>query len=302
MMPPEQNLAFLTPAGGPHPDPADLSLYAMQLVSGEQAATIAEHLSGCADWFALSLPAFRAISPLAALSVDLDAPSVSARRRLLDQVAREKKIVPAAQAAQAQPDPGPQPVPSFGRSGSVLSIEERKPKRRVGLVVLTGLGWAAAAGLCLFAGSLWRDRQTLHSDMAAQAGQIDRLTADAAQAHQLMDALTDPGAMRVSMRMPATPKPQGVPAGGVTYNPQKGSLIFLASNMGPLEQYKAYELWIIPMDNSAPVPAGSAVHPTKQGNYFVLDAPICREVDRASKARCDCRAGGRRVCIPPCRW
>jgi len=84
-----------------------------------------------------------------------------------------------------------------------------------------------------------------------------------------MDALTDPGAMRVSMRIPATPKPPVVPSGGVTYNPDKGSLIFLASNLGGLEEYKAYELWIIPADNSAPVPAGT-FHPDGQGNASVV--------------------------------
>ena len=276
MMPPDQNTLMFAAAGSGHPDPADLSVHAMQLVSGDQAAAIADHLSRCAECRA-ELARIHGDLALLAMTVDLGTPSAASRERLLAQVAREKKIAAPAQTASAQhAQPQPQaaepqqlkPIAAFGR-GSVLSMDERKPKRRAGLIVLTGLGWAAAAGLCLVAGSLLRDRQNLRSDLASQSGQIERLTADAAQAHQLMDALTNPGAMRVSMRMPATVKPPQIPTGGVTYNPDKGSLVFLASNMAPLEQYKAYELWIIPADNAAAIPAGT-FHPDRQGNAAVV--------------------------------
>lgn len=277
MMPSDQNTVMFPATGAGHLDPADLSVYAMQLVSGDQAAAIAGHLSHCPDCRA-ELARIHGDLALVAMTVDLDTPSPASRQRLLNQLAREKRIAVPAQSASAQlvqpqvqtAEPQqPKPIAAFGRSGSVLSMEERKPKRRAGLIILTGLGWAAAAGLCLVAGSLLRDRQNLRSDLASQSGQIDRLTADAAQAHQLMDALTNPGAMRVSMRMPATEKPPQTPSGGVTYNPDKGSLVFLASNMAPLEQYKAYELWIIPADNAAAIPAGT-FHPDRQGNAAVV--------------------------------
>ena len=35
------------PGGPRHPDPADLALYAMQLLSGDEAATIAHHVETC---------------------------------------------------------------------------------------------------------------------------------------------------------------------------------------------------------------------------------------------------------------
>ncbi|HEY5054880.1 MAG TPA: anti-sigma factor [Acidobacteriaceae bacterium] len=271
-MTPDRSKAFLVASNG-HPDPADLTLHAMRLVNGDQAAAIADHLAHCAECTA-ELGRIHGDLVLAVLTTGLETPAASARERLLGQVAREKKLAPAAPKMPEQSEsvqPQARPIPSFGHSGSVLSIDEHKPnlKRGTRLIVLTGLGWAAAAALCLTSGLLLRDRQNLRRDLAAQQSQIGRLDADAAQAHQLMDALTDPGAMRVSMRMPATPKPQGVPSGGVTYNPQKGTLIFLASNMGALEQYKAYELWIIPADNSAPIPAGT-FHPDRQGNASVV--------------------------------
>jgi hypothetical protein len=270
MIPPDQNTAFLVSSGGAHPDPADLTLYAMQLVSGDQAAAIADHLARCTECRA-ELARIQGDLALAALAtVDLEAPSASARERLLSQVAREKKIIAAAAEVPAPIDSvQAPPLATFGRSGSVFSIDQRRPKRGTRLVVLTGFGWAAAAVFCLVSGLLLRDRQNLRNDLAVQDGEIARLHTDASAAHQLMDALTDPGAMRVSLRLPATPKPTDLPSAGVTYNAQKGALIFLASNMGPLEQYKAYELWIIPADNSAPVPAGT-FHPDQQGNAAVV--------------------------------
>ena len=49
MMPSDQNTVMFPATGAGHLDPADLSVYAMQLVSGDQAAAIAGHLSHCPD-------------------------------------------------------------------------------------------------------------------------------------------------------------------------------------------------------------------------------------------------------------
>lgn len=275
-MTPEHNSAFLVTSGGAHLDAADLSLYAMRLLDSDQSAFIANHIAHCAECRA-EFARSQGDLALAAATVDLATPSVSARERLLAQVAREKKIVPATQVPGPHPEPRPVPVPTFGRSGSVLSMEERRPKRGTRLIVLTGIGWAAAALLCFAAGRLFYDRQNLRANLTAHEEAIARLNDDAASAHQLMDALTDPAAMRVSMRVPATPKPQGVPSGGVTYNPGKGTLIFLANNLPPLDSYKAYELWVIPADNSAPLPAGT-FHPDDQGNGAVVMPDLPRGI------------------------
>lgn len=269
MMLPDPNMAFLVSSSGSHSDPADLTLFAMQLASSDQAMVIANHLSCCAECRA-ELARIQSDLVLAALTVNMEAPSDSARQRLLSQVARERKSGLVTQKALEQSEPAqPRPMGSFDHPAPVLSIEGRKSKGRSRLIVLTGLGWVAAAVLCLVSGELLHDRQNLRHDLALQDGEIGRLESNAAAAHQLMDALTDPSAMRVSMRIPATPKPQNIPSGGITYNPQKGSLIFLANNLGTLEQYKTYELWIIPSDNSAPLPAGT-FHPDAQGNASIV--------------------------------
>jgi hypothetical protein len=164
---------------------------------------------------------------------------VNARQRLLQQVAREKKIVPIAQSQlQAQPQSQSQTQPAiaaFGRSGSVLSIEEYQPRPRRSILAFTG--WAVAAVLAVAVTVQDKDRKSLSDNLAAQSGQIARLTAGAASAHELLDALTDPRAVRVSLTGKSQPK--SGPSGGVTYNPEKGTLIFLASDLDPLQAYKS---------------------------------------------------------------
>lgn len=251
-------------SGGGHPSAEDLTLFSMQLLTAEEAGSIARHLERCDDCRA---ELGRIHSDLAAYAstVELETPPAVARQRLIQQVAREKKIVsaPAAPAAATQPQAQ---IAQFGRSGSVLSIEDHPPKRR-GIAVLAGVGWAIAAALAVAATFLYQDGQSLRNNFTAQSAELQRLNTDAASAHQLMDALTDPKALRVTL----TPKaqPAKAPIGGITYNPDKGALVFLASDLNPLQQYKAYELWVIPADGSAPIPAGT-FHPDDRGNASVI--------------------------------
>ena len=46
------------------------------------------------------------------------------------------------------------------------------------------------------------------------------------------------------------------PTARATYLPERGGLILLATNLKPLPEGKTYELWVIPADGKAPVPAG----------------------------------------------
>ena len=266
-----------TALGGPrHTDPDDLALYAMQLLPTDDAATITRHLEYCAECRAELARVHDDLAACAA-TVDLQSPPAAARQRLIQQVAREKKIVPAP-SAQAQPRPEPHPpIPALGRSGSVFAVEA--PRRSAGRAFLAWSGWGIAAGLAVALGFLYGDRSALRETLASQAGEIQRLNADAASAHQLMDALTDPRAVRVTLT--AKPQPRTAPIGGVTYNPEKGTLVFLASDLNPLQPLKTYELWVIPADGSAPIPAGT-FHPDDQGNASVIMLDLPRGV--AAKA------------------
>jgi len=259
---PNSPLGPANPGGPRHPQPDDLALYAMQLLSPEEAAVIANHLPQCAE---CRDELARILGDLAAytLTVDLEAPPELARQRLLKQVAREKKVV-----AAAQPQSAPQPaLASFGRSGSVLSMEDAPARRSAGRAIAVWSGWAVAAALAVAVTFFYRDRKTMRDNLVVEDGVIQRLNADAAASHQLMDALTDPRAVRVTLTTKSLAR--SGPVGGVTYNADKGSLVFLASELDPLQPYKTYQLWIIPQAGGAPVPAGT-FHPDDQGNASVV--------------------------------
>ena len=259
-------ISFPGPGGPRHSDPDDLVLYAMQLLPEDAAAAITQHLDQCAE---CRSELARVHSDLAAYAatVDLKSPPSSARQRLVQQVARERKIVPTP-SAQSQPiaEPHP-PIAAFGRGTSVFSEEDQPTRRSAGGSFLAWSGWGIAAGLAVALGFLYGDRTTLRETLASEAGQIQLLNTDAASAHQLMDALTDPKAVRVTLT--TTPQPKAAPIGGVTYNPDKGTLVFLASDLDPLQALKTYELWVIPADGSAPIPAGT-FHPDDQGNASLI--------------------------------
>ncbi|MGH9594994.1 MAG: anti-sigma factor domain-containing protein, partial [Bryobacteraceae bacterium] len=53
------------------------------------------------------------------------------------------------------------------------------------------------------------------------------------------------------------------------YLPERGGLILQASKMGPLPEDKAYELWVIPANGKAPIPAG-VFRPDATGNASVV--------------------------------
>lgn len=259
------NITFPGNSGPRHPSPEDLVVYAMQLLNAAESAVVSQHLASCPECSA-ELARIHSDLAITAASVDLEEPPAAARQRLMQQVAREKKIIAAP--AQAQPQADSQPVlASFGRSGSILSIEDAPAKRSVGRTILGVAGWAVAAGLAVAVGLQYKDRQGLRDTVASQSALVQRLTADADNAHQLMDAITDPKAVRVSLT--TKPLPKSEPMGGVTYNHDKGTLVFLASNLNPLQTYKTYELWVIPADGSAPIPAGT-FHPDDQGNASVI--------------------------------
>jgi anti-sigma factor RsiW len=264
-------IAFPRSGGPPHTAPEDLTLFAMELLLPAEAAPITQHLESCAECRA-ELARIYGDLALTAATVDFETPAPAARQRLIEQVAREKKILPASGQSAAQSaaavsntDALP-PIASFGRSASILSIEDR-PQKRTGRTVLAFAGWAVAAGLAVAVALGHKYRSDLSSTLATQQAELQRLNTDAASSHKLMDALTDPLAVRVTLTSKPLPKAQ--PIGGVTYNPSKGSLVFLASNLDPLQTYKTYELWVIPADGSAPIPAGT-FHPDDQGNASVI--------------------------------
>jgi hypothetical protein len=285
----------------------DLMLFAMQLLSPEEHAEVAAYLEQSPD-ARRELAEINGELAIYAHTVDLHTPPAQARERLMKQVAREKRAIPidrpvapevsapetagrtgtvfaevaerinrattetAGSETQTKEVLGnaSQGKDSEADSGDSLFgalIKDERPKRGVAGKVLPWVGWAVAAGLAVAAGSLYRDRDALRGALTTQMSQIDHLTADAEAARQVLETMTDRSAMRVTLTQgQAAPRPTG----RATYVASKGSLIFLASNLEPLQPAKTYELWLLPVaEGQSPIPAGT-FRPDEHGNASVI--------------------------------
>ena len=245
-----------------HIEPDDLALFAMQLLAADEASVMAAHLEQCADC-KQALAEVQGDLAVYAHSVEMHSPPAQARERLLKQVAREKKEAPVEGAAVVA-----MPGSIRGRGlGSDPDLTEEAPRRSGAGRVLPWVGWAMAAGLAVTAGHLYQQRDALRAIVTTQSSTMGQLSADAASAREVMDAMTDRSAMRVTLT--TTPQAKPAPQGRATYVASKGALIFVASNLEPLQPAKVYELWLIPANGEAPIPAGM-FHPDERGNASVM--------------------------------
>ena len=112
--------------------------------------------------------------------------------------------------------------------------------------------------------------------MTIQTAQMAHLSADAAAARQVMETLTDSTAKRVMLK--TSPMRNRFRRGRAIYVPSAGALMFVASNMEPLQPYKVYELWLIPADGRDPMPAGT-FHPDASGNASVIMPALPKGVE-----------------------
>jgi anti-sigma-K factor RskA len=270
----------------------DLALFAMQLLSDEETAEVKAHLKESAE-ARKELAEIQGDLATYALTAEMHAVPVQARERLMRQVAREKKAIPidlppVVEARAAEAGTGAQTgstahdaTASEGKSsplglGGYLN-EDNQPRRGVAGKVLPWIGWAVAAGLAIFASNIYSGREALRSTVTTQASQIDHLTADAAAARQVLETMTDSSAMRVTLTTKGVTAP--LPTGRATYVASKGTLIFLASNLQPLQPAKTYELWLIPAgEGQNPIPAGT-FHPDARGNASVIMPPLPKGVE-----------------------
>jgi anti-sigma-K factor RskA len=260
----------------------DLALFAMQLLSKDEAAEVAAYVERSAE-ARRELAEIQGDLAIYAHSVDMHSPPAQARERLMKQVGREKKAVPidrqpvAPVADSVRTDSGANQGGDAERVMSSYLREDEQPKRGFAGKVLPWIGWAVAAGLGVSTGNLYRERDALRGVVAQQTGQIDHLTADAAAARQVLDAMTDSTAMRVTLTTKGAPP--AVPQGRATYVANKGTLIFLASNLEPLQPAKTYELWLIPAAaGQNPIPAGT-FHPDERGNASVILPPLPKGIE-----------------------
>jgi anti-sigma-K factor RskA len=215
-----------------HIAPEDLALYALQALSPEESAIVTEHLSTCATC-QQELAEINGDMALLALSVEQQPLPAGATERFMERVA---STAPAAAATVL-------PFVAKDRTETVS-------RRSVWPVLVP---WAAAAALTAVCISLGIENKNLSDTVNAESSLLTTLSAKAAHAQQLADVLNAPSAQRVTLTLAKHPAD---PTGHAIYLPDRGALLFEANNLQPLNPGKTYELWVIPANGTAPVPAG----------------------------------------------
>ncbi len=215
----------------------DLALYALGEMAGSDRQEFEEHLHTCAAC-RRELQALRGDLGLLGLSSSGPQPPARSKERLLQAIAAEPRRAPA-----------PAPV--------------ELPRRS------SWLAWVPAViAIALFFITLgmWRSNQRLNDIVAEltnrnqeEGAQLDRLT-------QQLHLLTTPDGVRVSLNPMKAPRQ---PSGTAIFSLSQKRMIFMASNLPPVPQGKAYELWIIPA-TGAPLPAG-VFKPDEHGNATMMD-------------------------------
>lgn len=111
----------------------------------------------------------------------------------------------------------------------------------------------ATAVLAAFAILLWIENNDLRDELDASQQQKSASEGELEKAHQMLVTLTAPDTMQMTL-MPA--KGDAKSQGRVVYQKRTGTLMFVASNLAMPPEKKMYELWLIPMNGHAPMPAG----------------------------------------------
>ena len=107
--------------------------------------------------------------------------------------------------------------------------------------------------MAIVAISLGVQNRALNDELQDESSLVTNLAAQASRAQQVLEVLTAPTAQRVTLTEGKVP---AQPTARATYLPERGGLILLATNLKPLPEGKTYELWVIPANGKAPVPAG----------------------------------------------
>lgn len=240
----------------------DLILYALQDLSPAEVAEMQESLA-LSESARAELAQIQADLAAYALTSEMEAPPLQARERFLRQVSKEKKMAPADRPVAVPISSGAEPF-LRPRENRVFRIDEDAPARRTGIGVFGWAGWAVAAALAITAGVQYYQHETLKSQFTTQTAQLDKANGEAEHAAKVMQVLTDGGAMQVTLRQTDANKEPPRPIAHAAYAADTGSLVFVAMHLQQLELDKTYELWLIPADGKAPIPAGT-FKPNVQG-------------------------------------
>jgi anti-sigma factor RsiW len=234
----------------------DLVPYTMQSLSAGETSSVALHLEECPEC-ARQLAEVSGDLALLSLSVDQQPLPEGTRNRFMSRIAAEPQSVTAIHAA------APVAMPLTAEPPPARVIHELKPRRNW-LPIL--VPWAAAFAMLALAGYLGNQNQRLNQLLNGDKGQIAQLSAEAEHAQEVLDTLTSPAAKQVTL---TEGKGAPQPTGRTSYLADKGALVFAGNNLKPIPGGKTYELWVIPADGKAPIPAG-LFRPDEHGSASVV--------------------------------
>jgi len=218
----------------------DMALYALGELSGAERQELEEHLHTCAAC-RRELQALRGDLGLLGLSSSGPQPPARAKERLMRAIAAEPPRVPA-------------------------SLPVESPRH--------SLWWAwvsafAAVAMFFLALGMWRDNRHMTNVVAELDTRNHDLAIQLTRVAGELRLLQAPDAVHVSLNpMKARPRPGGT----AIYSPMQKRMMLMASNLPPVPEGKAYELWIIPMQG-APMPAGM-FKPDEHGDAMMMDHPV----------------------------
>ena len=209
----------------------------------EEFASIRTHLQTC-------LPCR---TELAQVCGDLALLGIAVEQQPLPEGARERFLKRIASSPASEPQEKP---------AEVTPIDLKAKPRGARFWV----PWTVAAAMAIAAISLGVQNKALNDELNDESNLVKNLAGQASKAQQVLEVLTAPTAQRVTLTEGQAP---AQPSARATYLPERGGLILLATNLKPLPAGKTYELWVIPADGKAPVPAG-LFHPDAGGTATLV--------------------------------
>jgi hypothetical protein len=233
--------------GNGHNTQEELASYAMQSLPVEESASIRAHLQTCAE----------CRTELAQVCGDLALLGLAVEQQPLPDGARDRFLKRIGSSPVAQPEAKP---------AAVAPIDVKAKRRGAGFWV----PWMTAAAMAIAAVSLGVQNKALNDELNDESNLVKNLAGQASKAQQVLEVLTAPSAQRVTL---TEGKATAQPSARATYLPERGALILLATNLKPLPEGKAYELWVIPANGKAPVPAG-VFHPDSMGTATLVLPPL----------------------------
>ena len=217
----------------------DLALYAIGDLAAEDRGRISAHLAGC-EQCRVEAASFGGEWALVGMSTPEVALPVGARERFLARVeanAAGTEALPNEKKSQ-QVAPGP-----------VLVAGGRAPRKPV----ISWSGWAIAAALLLVAAGLGVQLVGTNRRMHELDSKLKQTEEESKRAALVMELMTASQAQHAHLAPAAASR---TPSARAVYLASRGALLLDAENLSPVDAGKTYELWILPADGSAPIPAG----------------------------------------------